>query len=63
MCILHNVIREKYGNSDLDYCNVMLDIENNWENETMVQRARGANALQIPKDIRNAFVDYFFNRH
>lgn len=63
MCILHNIIRKKDGNSDLDYCNIMLSTESTWENETTVQRARGANALQRAKNIRNAFVDYFFNKH
>jgi hypothetical protein len=28
MCILDNIIREKDGNSDLDYCNIMLGTEN-----------------------------------
>lgn len=52
MYILHNIIREKDGNSDLDYCNIMLGTENTWENETTVQRARGANALQRAKYIK-----------
>lgn len=61
MGILHNIIREKDGNSDLDYCNVMLGTENTWDNERTVQRPRGTNTLQRAKDIRSAFVDYFLN--
>lgn len=62
MCLLHNIVREKDGDTDLDYCNVMLDTHNNyWENENLNQRARGTNALQRAKEVRDAFVDYFLN--
>ncbi|XP_008190094.1 protein ALP1-like [Acyrthosiphon pisum] len=61
MCLLHNIIREKDGNSDVDYCNVMIDQRNNWENEGMDHPARGANSLQRAKEIRNVYVDYFLN--
>jgi len=61
MCLLHNIIKEKDGNSDVDYCNVMIDQRNNWENEGMDHPARTANSLQRAKEIRNVFVDYFLN--
>lgn len=61
MCLLHNIIREKDGNSDVDYCNIMIDLQNNWENEGMDHPTRGANTLQRAKEIRNVFVDYFLN--
>jgi len=62
MCLLHNIAREKYGDTDLDYCNVMFDTHTNyWENENLNQRARGTNALQRAKEVRDAFVDYFLN--
>lgn len=61
MCVLHNIIRERDGNSDADYCNVMIDLQNNWENEDMDHPTRGVNTLHRAKEIRNVFVDYFLN--
>lgn len=61
MCILHNVVREKDGDSDLDYCSIMQGQQNVWENEITDQRARGANTQQRAKEIRNTFVNYFLN--
>lgn len=61
MCLLHNNIRDKDGNSDVDYCNVMIDLQNNWENEGIDHPTRGANTLQRAKEIRNLLVDYFLN--
>lgn len=63
MYILHNVVREKDGDSDLNYCNIMLVSENVWEDEITDQRARGVNALQRVKEIRNMFVDYFLSTY
>lgn len=36
MCLLHSVVREKDGDSDLDYCNIMLGSQNDWKMKSQI---------------------------
>lgn len=61
MCILHIIIREKDSDNNLNYRNIMLNIQNNWNDNNLNQRSRATNILQRAKEVRNVFVDYFLN--
>lgn len=57
-CILHNVIRVRDGNSDLDYCKEIIQSSNNAGNINNINVNHGRSTNRA-KEVRDIFANYF----
>lgn len=65
-CILHNFIRIHDGETDLDYCTVMENLNMQNENAVQVNQGQGRNnnrSSREAKQIREMFETYFYEHH
>jgi hypothetical protein len=61
-CLLHNLIRERDGDSDLDHYNVMQQVHVTEENQAMDQELTRRNMSSVrARKVRDLFTNYFCN--